>query len=470
MPWYRIVFVVAVSLLVSSDAVLTTKESDEIKLPTVALTATVNSVNTIITETNKRRYLREDELSSIDGSIKSIDRRDDAPEEPGARAIESFNTLSRVKTMSGEISRTSKWLSEKVSQALPMKWRLRVWAKNEKSLDFVKKELGLEHLSADLLRAAPNFKYYDDYVTSQLPVWAKKQLTPTEVKAELGLEDLVDAALMTNPNFKYYDEFLKTQVRAWGEEKISVDDVLVRLGLNTLSGRARTEAVNFEYYDEFVVNQLRTWLKDNQVTVLGVMAKLNLGELSGEALLSHPNYQYYKRFVKSKLKLWAENSVPRSDVKAKLGLENLRGRTLESHPNFTFFQKYIAKQYEYQLDGWLKQGLSTFDIWQKLELDRVHVLLLRQSGVYRIYQDYVNLMDDYVLKLMRRGFDVPDLISKEASERELLLKTQIWTSAKRPEEYVKFALGLKGLEGDMLTAAPNYKFYEYYLEGLPHIK
>ncbi|KAE9313617.1 hypothetical protein PF008_g19687 [Phytophthora fragariae] len=449
MLWRRVLLVVAASLLASSDA--------------LSSTSTAAGASIAI----ERRFLRAERTTSVDNVH---DEANDDSEDRVLVRPETLEKISTLKSFKRSMTRAAKSLSDQVSPMLPIKTKLKVWASNEKSLDFVRKELKLDDLAGDALKAAPNFKYYDDFVTSQLPVWAKKQLTPNEVKAELGLDDLADAALIANPNFKYYNEFLNAQVLVWGKEKLSVDDVVVRLGLNTLSGRARTEAVNFEYYDEFVVNQLRTWLKDNQVTVLGVMAKLNLGELSGEALLSHPNYQYYKRFVKSKLKLWAENSVPRSDVKAKLGLENLRGRTLESHPNFTFFQKYIAEQYEYQLDGWLKQGLSTFDIWQKLELEGVHALLLRPSGVYRVYQDYVNLMDDYVLKLMRRGFDVPDLISKEASEGELLLKTQIWTSAKRPEEYVKFALGLKGLEGDILTAAPNYKFYEYYLEGLPHIK
>ncbi|KAE8961891.1 hypothetical protein PR003_g29828 [Phytophthora rubi] len=450
MLWRRVLLVVAASLLASSDA--------------LSSTSTAAGASIAI----ERRFLRAERTTSVDNvhDEANDDSEDRVPVRP-----ETLEKISTFKSFKRSMTRAAKSLSDQVSPMLPIKTKLKVWASNEKSLDFVRKELKLDDLAGDALKAAPNFKYYDDFVTSQLPVWAKKQLTPNEVKAELGLDDLADAALIANPNFKYYDEFLNAQVLVWGKEKLSVDDVVVRLGLNTLTGAARTEAANYKYFDEFMVNQLRTWLKDNEVTVLDVMAKLHLDKLSAEAVRSHPNYSYYKYFVKSKLKSWAADWVDADTVIARLGLENLAGKTLEMHPNFIFLQKYDTKGVMYQLGGWRDQGRSTYYIWKRLQLSRYKPTRLRQSRQFEVYTNYVNMLDDYIIKLKKAGAKIPpNLISNSEDHVELRLKTHIRTKAKRSEEYMLDSLGLKGLTGDDLKNAPNYKHYEYYLDARVHIK
>nr|AEK80549.1 Avh41 [Phytophthora sojae] len=459
MRWYPALLVVAASLLASSDAL-----SSAADLAEVSSTAAVAS---IVTETTARQFLRADKT---DAEAKDGDADVDSEDRVVPESLKSLNTFKSIKKT---FSRAGRTFSEHVSPVLPLKARLQVWAKNEKSVEFVRQELMLSTLD-DLTEAArkktTKFKFYDDFVTSQLPVWTKKQLTPTEVKEELGLLNLADNVLERHPNFKYYDEYLNSQALVWVKDEVTLNDALMRLGLNTLAEAERTKALNFKYYEEFVANQIRVWLRDD-ASVMEVMGKFHLNGLSAEAVLAHPNYGDYKYFVKRKLKEWAEDWTSYDDVSKRLGLEGLAGRTLEMHPNFLFFNKYKKKGEEYLLHGWLKQRRTTFDIWQMLKLFDYRDIKLRTSKPYKVYEKYVNLLDDYILKLTMENAEIPpNLVSKEASVRELQIKTQIWTKNLRPEDYVKNQLGLKNLEGDELKAAPNYEFYDYYLKGRVHIK
>ncbi|KAL4146582.1 hypothetical protein PRNP1_012446 [Phytophthora ramorum] len=427
-----------------------------------------------------------DEVSTGDSSyfFKKIDSDGDTNADSGAKesistdaedraggegALKALKSSKTFKSLQKTMAKTANSFSEKVSPALPLKSRLQIWSNNEKPLDFVKKKLGLDQVLAAAFTGAKNYKLYDDYVTSQLPIWAKKELTPDEVMEKLGIEKLSGEALTSNPNFKYFDEFVSAQTLVWGKKDLSTEDVLVRLGLNTLSGTARTDAVNHKYYDEFVINQMRSWLKTD-VSLGDAMVKLKLDKLSGDALLSHPNYGYYKSFVTNKLKSWATDESTFDDILASLGLTNLKGTALESHPNYTFLAKFMKNMSEYRQEAWLKQKLSTFDIWQKLEVHRVRPTIRRSSSVYGIYKKYVNMMDDYIIDQMTSGFTVPKLISKDATLVELQAKTLIWVEAKRPEWYVKYSLGLDDLEGEALKEAANFRFLERYLEGIKHMK
>ncbi|KAG7384963.1 hypothetical protein PHYPSEUDO_002045 [Phytophthora pseudosyringae] len=478
MRWYRVVFIAAVFVQASCDALSAT---DLVKISTVASTVTLLSANSIVGESSRRRLLRVDKSASVDSySFKDIDRggngdggaevdirtANDSEERGGA--IEKLKSLKTFKSL----SRAANTFSNKISPALPIKSKLQVWSNNGKSVDFVKKELGLDELAGAAFTQAKNFKYYDDFVTTQLPIWAKNELTPDEVVARLGLQGLSGVALTSNPNFKYYDEFVTKQALVWSKQDLSVGSVLVRLGLDTLAGAARTEAANYKYYNEFVISQMRTWVA-NDVSVTDVMAKLKLDKLTGDAFLSHPNYVYYKSFVKSKLRTWAMDGESLDDVVLKLGLEGLPGKMLETHPNYKFLVKYWEKREQYLEEGWLKQGVTTFDIWKKYEVGRVHPSMLRRSDSYEAYKKYVTFIDDYIIGLHERGFkfyELPRLTSKAATPEELHQKTLIWTSAKRPEWYVKFSLGLDGLGENALKESPNYKFYVYYLTGVEFIK
>ncbi|KAG7384965.1 hypothetical protein PHYPSEUDO_002047 [Phytophthora pseudosyringae] len=478
MRWYRVLFATAVSFRTCSDALSVT---DLVKISTVVSTVTLLSANPTVAESSGRRLLRAGKTANVDNySFKDVDHDDNGDDKTegdnvttnervgGTGGIEKLNSL---KISKWSVPKAVNSFSEKILPALPTKAKLQLWSNHGKSVNFVRKELGLDELAGAAFTQAKNFQYYDDFVTSQLPIWAKKELTPDKVEAQLGLQGLSGAALTRDPDFKYYDEFVTKQALVWSKQDLSVDAVLVRLGLNTLTGAARTNAANYKYYDEFVIRQLRSWMAQD-VPVTDVMAKLKLDKLTGDAFLSHSNYVYYKSFVKSKLRTWATDGESLDDVALKLGLEDLRGKTLETHPNYKFLVKYWEKREQYLEEGWLKQGVTTFDIWKKYEVGRVHPSVLKGSYTYEFYKRYVTLIDDYIIGLHGRGFkfyELPRLTSKAATPEELHEKTLIWTTAKRPEWYVKFSLGLDGLGENALKEAPNYQFYEYYQRAVKYI-
>ncbi|KAF4037345.1 hypothetical protein GN244_ATG10573 [Phytophthora infestans] len=322
-----------------------------------------------------------------------------------------------------------------------------------------------------LLTQAKYFKYYDNYVVSQLPIWAKQELTPNEVVSQLGLQRLSGVELMSNPNFKYYDQYLGQQALVWAKKDLSLDDILVRLNLNTLPVAARPHDVNFKYYEESVGGLMKTWMKKG-TPLDEVMAKLKLDQLTGEALVSHRNYKYYKNHVKNYLKEWALYDVTVNDVAAMLGLENKFGEVLKAQPNYVFLKKYWETSLKYQEEGMLREGITSFQVWKELEVFRVKPTIRKRSGTYQSYKRYVNLMDDYIIDMKESGFkydELPRMTSKDATPDELHEKTLIWSSQRRPEWYVKFSLGLDNLTEDALKAAPNYRYYEYYLEAMKRV-
>ncbi|KAL3666415.1 hypothetical protein V7S43_008666 [Phytophthora oleae] len=286
------------------------------------------------------------------------------------------------------------------------------------------------------------------------------------------MQGLSAAAFTANPSFKYYDNYLKARVPSWSKNNVEVEDVVKLLNLNTLAGAARKEAVNYQYYDDFLISQLRVWI-EKDVSVGTVMAKLDLDKLAGTELLAHPNYSYYKYFVKNRLRAWATEGDSIDDVAVKLGMGDLQGQVLKNHPNYKFLEKYNANAITYQEEGWMKQGVTTFDIWKKYQVYRVPLSILRASNTYKAYSTYVNMIDNYIIGLRERGFaldKLPRLTSKDATVHELKEKTMIWTSAKRPQWYVKFALGLDGLGENALKEAANYQFYSYYLQAVKFVK
>ncbi|ETM56773.1 hypothetical protein L914_00308 [Phytophthora nicotianae] len=443
MRWCGVLLVVVASFLVTGGALLASK------FPT--------------RESTTKRFLRADNPGSY--SFKGINRVNGDFEEDSASTdnleeraggvgiLEKIKTLKAFKSISRGVAKATNSFSEKISQALPIKSKLQVWSNNGKSVSFVRKELGMDGLDSARLTLAKNFKFYDDYVTSQLPLWANKQLTPREVASKLSFRGL-SGAVRSNPNFKYYDEYLVQQALVWAKKDADVDKILVRLGLNLVPAAERSQAVNNKYYDEFVAGLLRTW-KEKDVPVTEVMTKLKLDQLTGEALLPHPNYKYYKNYVKNNLKAWATKGDSLDDVAVRLGLDNLQGKRLEAHPNFVFLEKYWTKRGKYQENGWLKQGMTS------------------QSATYEAYEKYVNLIDDHIIRLHKRGFQddqLPRLISKDATADELREKTIIWIKMKRPEWYVKFSLGLDGLGENALKEAHNFQFYKYYIDSTNAVK
>ncbi|KAG1698153.1 hypothetical protein DVH05_015143 [Phytophthora capsici] len=442
MRWYRVLLIAVVSFVISAEQ----SESSHIRT----------------------RSLRG---NAVNYSFKDVEDGN-ADERAGEKeVIKKLTSSKTMKKLSRSVTKAANSFSEKISPALPIKAKLQVWSNTGKSVQFVRQELGLTDLAEAALKKTQSFKYYDDFVTSQLPIWAKKDLTPDEVIEQLGMKGLPAAWFKADPNFKYYDNYLKARVPYWSKNNVEVGDVVKMLNLNTLTGAARREAVNFQYYDDFLVSQLRVWI-DKDLPVGTVMAKLDLDKLTGKEILAHPNYEYYKYFVKNRLKAWATEGTSLDDVAVKLGMGDLHGQVLKAHPNFQFLEKYQAKAFQYQQEGWLKQGVTTFDMWNDLQVYRVPMSILRKSNTYNTYKNYVNVVDNYIIRMREKGVpmeNLPRLTSKDATPHELREKTLIWTSAKRPEWYVKFALGLDGLDENALKEAANYQFYAYYLQGVKFI-
>ncbi|KAG6604678.1 Serine/threonine protein kinase [Phytophthora cinnamomi] len=98
--------------------------------------------------------------------------------------------------------------------------------------------------------------------------------------------------------------------------------------------------------------------------------------------------------MKSRIQVWIKNEKPHL-VKMQLGMEHLSEAAFQAAPNFKYYDD-----------------------------------CLRQSPLFDIYEDYVNMVDDYILKITKDEFDVPNIISQRASVNELHVKSQIWTSAR----------------------------------------
>ncbi|ETO73068.1 hypothetical protein F444_10975 [Phytophthora nicotianae P1976] len=451
--------------------------------------AILTPFNSIARETTKKRFLRAEHVGNTgDNTTQDTNRGDDFNEDAeignantseseergdtaaiqklqSLKTFEKFKHSKTFKALSRSMSKATNTFSEKISSALPMKSKLKVWSNNGKSVSFVRKELEMDKLDDALLTQAKNFQFYDDYVTLQLPVWAKNELTPKEVIAELGLQGLSGAALTSNPNFKYYDEYLVKQALVWAKKDLDVDDILVSLDLNIIPVAVRSKAVNFKYYEEFVAGLMRSWT-DNDVSVIDVMKKLKLNKLTGETLEKHPNYKYYKNYVKNNLKAWAADLKSYEFVVAKLGLRGKRGELLQTHQNVVFLEKLKKSADRYREKIWLQQSVTSYEAWKRLELERVHAITRPNSPTYAMYEHYVNLVDDAMVKLIESGEkNLPKLIDTNASPKELSVKAYIWAEKQRPEWYVKFSLGLEKLDETALKDAANYVYYMRYLDA-----
>lgn len=87
--------------------------------------------------------------------------------------------------------------------------------------------------------------------------------------------------------------------------------------------------------------------------------------------------------------------------------------------------EFVNKLDKYRNEGWLKQGLSTYDVWQKLDLKREKATIRRSTAEFNIYRDYVNTTDDHIIRLEELRFPKPNLISKIDDLEEPSAKTSI---------------------------------------------
>ncbi|KAF4028173.1 hypothetical protein GN244_ATG20159 [Phytophthora infestans] len=485
MRWCRVALVALISLFLPSSDVLS-----EAKVSTAASRATLISANPVVAATARRRHLRTVNWDNTRGSsFQDIDRRDgingdfetdtphanDREERAGngavleklqsLKAFEKLKSFRPMKSFSRSMTKATKSFREHVTPLLATSAKVDVWRKNKKSVSFVRNALGLDNLEGSALTGATNFRFYDDFVISQIPVWKKNEWTPNQVATELGIYGLQGAALTSNPNFKYYSQFMEQQALLWAKNDLDIDNILVRLELNTVQLKDRPQAENFKFFEEFVAGLMRSWMQKD-TPLADVMVKLKLDKLTGNALLSHPNYKYYKNYVKNNLKEWAADLKSYNFATEKLGMKKgLSGNKLKEHPNYVFLEKLGTHANEYREKLWLQRHVTSFDAWNRLGVSRVHPTLRFKSSTFHLYENYVNLVDDTMIQLINKGeTKLPNLVNKEASGRELNEKALIWAKKERPEWYVKFSLGLDGLDETALKEATNYKYYQRYLQ------
>ncbi|GMF40480.1 unnamed protein product [Phytophthora lilii] len=138
MRWYR-VLLVASTLLAGSDAAT---KSVQAKMSALDSTASVSAA-VVAKDTIRQRFLRmdtstPDAAKTLSYSFRDIDAEGDdatgdsafidSEDRAGGGAMESLKSLKSLKALSRSMSRASKKFSDKISPALPMKTKLRVWS------------------------------------------------------------------------------------------------------------------------------------------------------------------------------------------------------------------------------------------------------------------------------------------------------------------------------------------------------
>ncbi|KAI9911980.1 hypothetical protein PsorP6_009795 [Peronosclerospora sorghi] len=347
------------------------------------------------------------------------------------------------------------------------------WVEEEKPLYYVLEQLGMDDLAGNAFTSAPNFMYYDKFVSDLVLQWVKKERTLDQeegtaldqVMRFLGVQYLRQDALKASPEFKYVDEYLQYKVEVWASQDLSIDDVLKELKLDLRSGAALKEAWTYVYYEGFVIRQIRKWLEDGS-HVDDVLEHLGLDKLNGKELVRHHNYKFYKAFVKNKLKQWARSRDEDSivAVMANLGLTGLKGDVLEKHRNFPFLVEYERNRRQYRIEPWLKNEVPTLEIWEKLEVNRVH--RNRRSSIstsYSQYKDYVEALDKYIIHRYNSIVPKKLKVQSDFDPDELREKVKIWSTNGASRDYVKSALGLHGLSTEEFRKAPTFAYYVQYL-------
>ncbi|KAG2508698.1 hypothetical protein JM18_009126 [Phytophthora kernoviae] len=287
-----------------------------------------------------------------------------------------------------------------------MGWSALRWVGDGKSIDDVKKLLGMDTLSTAAFKLNANFKYYDKFMTMRVEGWLRSIKTTDDVKKLLGLDTLSADVMKLSPNVKYYDQFLggrvnnivaranyvsrnamtydeymSNSVKSWVKSGKSVDDVKKELGLDKLSGEALRNHINInpnlKYYDEFMEKPVVRWLKTGK-NLDDVKKALGIERLSADTIKLSPNLKYYDQFLEerinnlqlyrniiklstritshdeimsNKVKSWVKFCQFMDDVKKELGLDKLSGEALRNHPSLKYYNEFLAYRVEISRNG-----------------------------------------------------------------------------------------------------------------------
>ncbi|GMF36336.1 unnamed protein product [Phytophthora lilii] len=147
-----------------------------------------------------------------------------------------------------------------------------------------------------------------------------------------------------------------------------------------------------------------------------------------------------------KVEWWLQMGTADDNVKAKLKLTGLKGKDLTSHKNFKRYKQFANKAENYRLNQWLRNKFTTYDAWNTLKLPQAN------SGFRR---------------KVKAGYNPPaKMVSREATEVEMTLRTLIMARSKVEDNFAKLALGLMEpgkplttLKGSALTSSSDYKYF-----------
>ncbi|KAG7384225.1 hypothetical protein PHYBOEH_009586 [Phytophthora boehmeriae] len=174
----------------------------------------------------------------------------------------------------------------------------------------------------------------------------------------------------------------------------------------------------------------------------------------------------------AKMRVWLEREKPDEYAFKKLGLEGLTGTQLTSHPNYKKFLWYSDKAEGYKLNRWLLEDppLPTYDGWVLLGLENmvdrnIPMEMIKRTKAFRTYERYVKEFDQDVIILGKTGSTPQNQISRHATPAEMTAKAEIWAKNKMTDDYVIYALGLKGLSREELARNVDFQYFRIFKEA-----
>jgi hypothetical protein len=159
------------------------------------------------------------------------------------------------------------------------------WIETGHSSKDVKKVLKLENLSGAALKAAPNFKLYDDFVQAlegrKLNRWLSEGLSTQQVWAAYKLDDIPAAQLKESDKYKTFVRYAKME-----------DDKIFKLKSNDADVK-----IDFSNGPTEMAVKMDIWVAAERPTWY-VKKVLNLDSRGIKSFRSSKNYPYYEEYLR----------------------------------------------------------------------------------------------------------------------------------------------------------------------------
>ncbi|OWZ05068.1 RxLR effector protein [Phytophthora megakarya] len=172
--------------------------------------------------------------------------------------------------------------------------------------------------------------------------------------------------------------------------------------------------------------------------------------------------------MESKVVRWADADKSDDFVKQKLKLNGLSGDALKSNKNYKYFKQFVDIKEGNQRDVWLKQEVSTSDVWTKLGFGNVKTQeeLTKASGTdaFQVYLRYADSVDNRAVAKSYNKEEIVPVISVDSSWAEKKARMESWVKANKPAAYVMMVLGLHDLSPAAVKSNKNLKLFAEYLQ------